>query len=130
MARVTVEDCTKKVEDRFELVLLAAQRAKDLNSGIAITLDRDNDKDAVVALREIAEGNLKIDLMREGLIGRLQTRNKIDQIDDESLHSEKNDIIEECDYDTDISEVYVSDDHSDLDNDSGSFDNQIVDENP
>jgi DNA-directed RNA polymerase subunit omega len=55
MARVTVEDCVDKMRNRFELVLVAARRARDLGSGSAITVERENDKDAVVALREIAE---------------------------------------------------------------------------
>ncbi len=58
MARVTVEDCIDKVENRFDLVLIAAHRARMIASGTSITVDRDNDKNAVVALREIAEATL------------------------------------------------------------------------
>tara|TARA_Y100001970_G_scaffold45236_1_gene56748 strand:- start:50930 stop:51427 length:498 start_codon:yes stop_codon:yes gene_type:complete len=64
MARVTVEDCVVKIKNRFELVLMAAQRARDIHSGAPLTLDRDNDKDPVVALREIADENLDLDQLR------------------------------------------------------------------
>ena len=67
MARVTVEDCVTKVRNRFELVLLAAQRARDIHSGSDLTVDRDNDKDAVVALREIAEEKIELDQLRHEL---------------------------------------------------------------
>ncbi|TAE32677.1 MAG: DNA-directed RNA polymerase subunit omega [Alphaproteobacteria bacterium] len=65
MARVTVEDCVKMVNNRFELVALSAQRAKQIASGAALTLDRDNDKDAVVALREIAESTVDLEILRK-----------------------------------------------------------------
>lgn len=64
MARVTVEDCVEKVPNRFELVLLAAQRARDIHSGAALTVERDNDKNAVVALREIADETVELDTLR------------------------------------------------------------------
>ena len=83
MARVTVEDCVEEVVNRFELVVLAAERAKKINSGTPITLDRDNDKDAVVALREIAAKNLDIEGLRESLITRLQKRHKIEEIEED-----------------------------------------------
>lgn len=67
MARVTVEDCVLKVTNRFELVLLAAQRARDIHAGAPLTLDRDNDKDAVVALREIADETVELDQLRHEL---------------------------------------------------------------
>ena len=67
MARVTVEDWVTKVRNRFELVLLAAQRARDIHSGSDLTVDRDNDKDAVVALREIAEEKIELDQLRQEL---------------------------------------------------------------
>ena len=68
MARVTVEDCIDKMPNRFELVLVTANRARDLRSGSAITVERENDKDAVVALREIAEKTISPSDMREMLI--------------------------------------------------------------
>lgn len=72
MARITVEDCIGRVPSRFELVMLAAQRARDISAGSALTVDRDNDKNPVVALREIAEQTVKPDELRESLITSLQ----------------------------------------------------------
>jgi DNA-directed RNA polymerase subunit omega len=72
MARVTVEDCIVKVPNRFELVMLAAQRARDIASGAPETLDRDNDKNPVIALREIAEATLRLPELREKLVLGLQ----------------------------------------------------------
>jgi DNA-directed RNA polymerase subunit omega len=68
MARVTVEDCVEKVPNRFELVMLAAQRARDISRGAAITLDRDNDKNPVVALREIAEEKVELAALEAELV--------------------------------------------------------------
>ncbi len=68
MARVTVEDCVLKVPNRFELVMMAAQRARDISAGAALTVDRDNDKNPVVALREIAEDTISLDSLRDALI--------------------------------------------------------------
>lgn len=68
MARVTVEDCILNVPNRFELVLLSAQRAKQISSGNPLTVDRDNDKDAVVALREIADKTISLPDLEENLI--------------------------------------------------------------
>ncbi|TPG14225.1 DNA-directed RNA polymerase subunit omega [Sphingomonas koreensis] len=79
MARVTVEDCVDKIPNRFDLVLLAAQRARQISGGADLTLDRDRDKNPVVALREIAEQNVKPKHLEEALISGLQ---KV-QIDDE-----------------------------------------------
>lgn len=72
MARVTVEDCVLKVPNRFELVMLAAQRARNLGAGAALSLDRDDDKNPVVALREIAEGTVQLPDLENGLIRGLQ----------------------------------------------------------
>ncbi|MFZ1413373.1 MAG: DNA-directed RNA polymerase subunit omega [Defluviicoccus sp.] len=72
MARVTVEDCVVKVPNRFELVLLAAQRSRNLGAGAPLSLDRDNDKNPVVALREIAEGMVELGELESGLIRGLQ----------------------------------------------------------
>lgn len=68
MARVTAEDCVQKVPNRFELVIMAAQRARDIGSGASLTLDRDNDKNPVVALREIAEESISLDHLRNALV--------------------------------------------------------------
>ncbi len=108
MARVTVEDCTDKVENRFELVALAAQRTKDIGSGINITVDREDDKDSVVALREIANENIKPAILREELIRRLQTRNKIDHIDDDLPAVENAENSEDFEYVAD-SDFYIED---------------------
>ena len=72
MARVTVEDCVDKVSNRFDLVLLAAQRAREISGGAELTLDRDRDKNPVVALREIAEQTVRPENLKETLIGSLQ----------------------------------------------------------
>ncbi|MDO9458811.1 MAG: DNA-directed RNA polymerase subunit omega [Alphaproteobacteria bacterium] len=81
MARVTIEDCIDKVHNRFELVLLAGQRARAISSGAPITVDRDNDKNPVVSLREIAEQTVKPDILREDLLASLQrySRNEDDE---------------------------------------------------
>ena len=79
MARVTVEDCIDKMPNRFELVLVTANRARDLRSGSAITVERENDKDAVVALREIAEKTISASDMREMLIHSIQEQVEIDE---------------------------------------------------
>jgi DNA-directed RNA polymerase subunit omega len=72
MARVTVEDCVEKVPNRFSLVLLAAHRARAISTGSEILVDRDNDKNPVVALREIADDAIEPDVLNESLIGSLQ----------------------------------------------------------
>ena len=72
MARVTVEDCILKVPNRFELVLLSAQRARDVAGGAQLTVDRDNDKNPVVALREIADETIGLDTLQENLIKGMQ----------------------------------------------------------
>lgn len=87
MARVTVEDCIDKVDNRFELVLLAGHRARQVSSGAAITVDRDNDKNPVVALREIAEETLSPEDLHEDLIHSLQKQVEVDE--PEHLHEEE-----------------------------------------
>ncbi|MDZ7824336.1 MAG: DNA-directed RNA polymerase subunit omega [Ahrensia sp.] len=79
MARVTVEDCVDKVENRFDLVLLAAHRARQVSQGAAITVSRDNDKNPVVALREIAEETLSPGDLEEDLIHSLQKHVEVDE---------------------------------------------------
>ena len=80
MARVTVEDCIDKVDSPYELVLVAKERATQLNSGIEPTLDKDNDKNTVIALREIAEENIKVPDLTESAVYKL--RKHIEQVDD------------------------------------------------
>ena len=79
MARVTVEDCIDKVENRFDLVLLASHRARMISSGAPITIDRDNDKNPVVALREIAETTVSPDDLKEELVHSLQKYVEVDE---------------------------------------------------
>ena len=80
MARVTVEDCVDKVDSPYELVLVAKERATQLNSGIEPTLDRDNDKNTVIALREIAQENIKVPDLTESAVYKL--RKHVEQVDD------------------------------------------------
>ena len=82
MARVTVEDCIDKVDSPYELVLVAKERATQLNSGIEPTLDKNNDKNTVIALREIAEENIKVSDLRKSAVYKL--RKHVEQIDDTS----------------------------------------------
>jgi DNA-directed RNA polymerase subunit omega len=79
MARVTVEDCVLKVPNRFELVLLAAQRAREITSGGPLTLDRDDDKNPVVALREIAEETVGLEHLRSSVVRGMQKHVEIDE---------------------------------------------------
>lgn len=79
MARVTVEDCIVKIPNRFRLVMLAAQRARDLSVGSPLTVERNNDKDPVVALREIADGTVEVEDLEVGLIEGLQKHIDVDE---------------------------------------------------
>lgn len=79
MARVTVEDCVLRVPNRFELVLLAAQRARDIAAGAPISLDRDNDKNPVVSLREIADLTVQLDQLQNAVITGMQKHVEIDE---------------------------------------------------
>jgi len=85
MARVTVEDCVDKVSNRFELVMLAAHRAREIAAGSVLTVDRDNDKNPVVALREIADETQSADELRERLIESNQTQIEVDEPEDDSM---------------------------------------------
>ena len=85
MARVTVEDCVDKVNNRFELVLLAAHRARLISSGAPLTIDRDRDKNPVVALREIADEGIQPDDLREQLIHSLQKYVEVDEPEAETV---------------------------------------------
>ena len=86
MARVTVEDCIDKVDSPYELVLVAKERATQLNSGIEPTLDKDNDKNTVISLREIAEDKIKVQDLTESAVYKL--RKHVEQIDDGSENDE------------------------------------------
>jgi DNA-directed RNA polymerase subunit omega len=85
MARVTVEDCVDKVPNRFELVMLASHRAREISSGGAVTVDRDNDKNPVVALREIAEETQLADDLRERMIESHQTQIEVDEPEEDAM---------------------------------------------
>ncbi len=87
MARVTVEDCIDKVESPYELVLVAKERATQLNSGLEPTLDRDNDKNTVISLREIAEETIKVSDLTEAAVYKL--RKHVEQVDDASEDDEE-----------------------------------------
>jgi DNA-directed RNA polymerase subunit omega len=83
MARVTVEDCVLKVPNRFELVLLAAQRARDIAAGAPLTVEKDNDKNPVIALREIAEGTISLEHLKNAVVRGLQKTVEIDEPEEE-----------------------------------------------
>ena len=85
MARVTVEDCVDKVPNRFELVMLAAHRAREIQAGSAVTVDRDDDKNPVVSLREIADETQSADLLRERMIESYQTQIEVDEPEDDQM---------------------------------------------
>ncbi|MBV0913270.1 DNA-directed RNA polymerase subunit omega [Anianabacter salinae] len=85
MARVTVEDCVDKVPNRFDLVLLAAHRAREITAGSPITIDRDNDKNPVVSLREIADETQSAEELRERMIESNQTQIEVDEPEDDSM---------------------------------------------
>ena len=84
MARVTVEDCIEKIPNRFDLVMVAARRSRDVSSGAEINIERDNDKNPVVALREIAEEMIPVDEISESLIHSLQRHVEIDEPEEDS----------------------------------------------
>ncbi len=85
MARVTVEDCVDKVPNRFELVMLAAHRARSLAAGVPLTIERDNDKNPVVALREIADETLTADQLRESAIESFQRQIEVDEPEEDVM---------------------------------------------
>ena len=87
MARVTVEDCIDKVESPYELVLVAKERATQLNSGVEPTVDRDNDKNTVISLREIANENIKVSDLTDSAVYKL--RKHVEQVDDTSEEDEE-----------------------------------------
>ena len=94
MARVTVEDCIEKVPNRFELVLLAAKRAREISAGASLKVSRDNDKNPVVALREISQETLSLDAIRESIIKAMQ-RNLFIEEDEGELDEEIQEAIKE-----------------------------------
>lgn len=87
MARVTVEDCVDKVSNRFELVLLAAARARQISAGAELTVEEDNDKNPVIALREIAEVTVSGDDLREAVIQGMQRHIEVDEPEEDELEA-------------------------------------------
>ena len=85
MARVTVEDCVEKIPNRYELLMVAAQRAKDIEQGAPLRVDRDNDKNAVVALREIAEDKVSIEDLQKSLVLNLQEYVEVEEPEVEEI---------------------------------------------
>lgn len=85
MARVTVEDCIEKVPNRYELLMVAAQRAKDIEQGSPLRVDRDNDKNSVVALREIAEDKVSIEDLQKSLVLNLQKYVEVEEPEEEEI---------------------------------------------
>ena len=85
MARVTVEDCVEKIPNRYELLMVAAQRAKDIEQGSPLRVDRDNDKNAVVALREIAEDKVSIEDLQKSLVLNLQKYVEVEEPEEEEI---------------------------------------------
>ncbi|MBI5163253.1 MAG: DNA-directed RNA polymerase subunit omega [Magnetospirillum sp.] len=87
MARVTVEDCVLRVPNRFELVLMASQRARDISSGARITVERDNDKNPVVALREIADDTVVLETLKNTLVQGLQKHVEHDEPEEDEMEA-------------------------------------------
>ena len=85
MARVTVEDIVDKVPNRFELVMLASHRAREIQSGSPLTVDRERDKNSVVSLRELAEETVPVDALRERMISSLQTQIEVDEPEEDKM---------------------------------------------
>ena len=85
MARVTVEDCIEKIPNRYELLMVAAQRTKDIASGSMLTLPRDNDKNTVVSLREIAEGTISVEELQRSLVMGLQKYVEVEEPEEEEM---------------------------------------------
>tara|TARA_B100002051_G_scaffold127083_1_gene120891 strand:+ start:948 stop:1358 length:411 start_codon:yes stop_codon:yes gene_type:complete len=129
MARVTVEDCIEKIPNRFDLVLAAAQRARDISTGNPLTIDRDNDKNPVVALREIASETIDPDYLRDEIVRGLQKLSNPELIDDEQEENEEDDLLEnQYSINDELEEFKTNQSSQDIHNDSNSgF--QDVDEN-
>ena len=141
MARVTVEDCIDKVPSRYELVMVAAQRARDISAGAHLCVDRDNDKNSVVALREIAENKVSIEDLQKSLVLGQQKYVEVEEPEEEEveiLAAEKelagldatfsSDMISDEDL-TEIMQVHDEDEEIDLDSDTDLTDLDFDDEN-
>ena len=117
MARVTVEDCIEKIPNRFDLVLAAAQRARHISTGNPLTIDRDNDKNPVVALREIADETIDPDKLRDDIVNGLQklTNNEFVE-DEEDDFLEDNTLEDNYTINDELSEFKMNNDSNDVQN--------------
>ena len=122
MARVTVEDCVDKVPNRFDLVLLAAQRARTISSGVPITVERDNDKNPVIALREIADETIAVEDLQESMIRSMQRHVEVDEPEEDEF------TIDTADLELQISSGSSSAEESDDDSDADEADDTAEDE--
>ena len=117
MARVTVEDCIEKIPNRFDLVLAAAQRARDISTGNPLTIDRDNDKNPVVALREIADETIDPDKLRDDIVNGLQKLTKNELVEDEDDENfEDNKLEDNYTINDELSEFKMNNDSNDVQN--------------
>lgn len=116
MARVTVEDCVDKISNRFELVALASVRAMDLASGAECTVEKDNDKEAVLALREVACNNVSPDGLKQALLNNFRTRQPVDNEEEEQEEIAASETEEEnFEYLSDGSAYAISEDSDNID---------------
>ena len=117
MARVTVEDCIDKIPNRFDLVLAAAQRARHISAGNPLTIDRDNDKNPVVALREIADETIDPDKLRDDIVNGLQKLTNTESVEgEEDENLEDNRLEDNYTIDDELSEFKVNNDSHDFQN--------------
>ena len=117
MARVTVEDCIDKIPNRFDLVLAAAQRSRDISTGNPLTIDRDNDKNPVVALREIADETIDPDQLRNDIIKGLQKLTNPEFIEDEEDEDEvHNKLEDQYTINDELNDFKINDDSHEIQN--------------
>ena len=117
MARVTVEDCIEKIPNRFDLVLAAAQRARHISTGNPLTIDRDNDKNPVVALREIADETIDPDKLRDDIVNGLQKLTNNEFVEDEEEENIEDNILEDnYTINDELSEFKMNNDSNDVQN--------------
>ena len=117
MARVTVEDCIDKIPNRFDLVLAAAQRARNISTGNPLTIDRDNDKNPVVALREIADETIDPDKLRDDIVNGLQKLTNTELVEDEEDENlEDNRLEDNYTINDELSEFKMNNDSNDVQN--------------
>ena len=115
MARITVEDCIDKIPNRFDLVLAAAQRARHISTGNPLTIDRDNDKNPVVALREIADETIDPDKLRDDIVNGLQKLTNTEFVEDEEDENlEDNRLEDNYTIDDELSEFKINNDSNDV----------------